>query len=134
LDDNRADDGTPKYVQASYKQVAWGIPVQVRYCFSQPTRRFQVDGLIGGSLYHTKQTETYNRLYTNVSTDGWYAVKSQASGTNAYFDIGAGLRYAVSPQWQATADLTVNTNLKSYGYYSVSPGGSAMLGVRYLFR
>jgi hypothetical protein len=134
LDDNRADDGTPKYVPASYKQVAWGIPVQVRYCFSQPTRRFQVDGVVGGSLYHTKQTETNNLLFTNASTDGWYSVQSQASAMNGYFDIGLGLRYAASSQWQAVADVTANTNVKSLGYYPVSPGGSAILGVRYLFR
>ncbi|TGD77820.1 outer membrane beta-barrel protein [Hymenobacter wooponensis] len=134
LDDNFADDGTPKYVPASYKQAAWGVPVQLRYGFSQPTRRFQVDGILGVSIYRTRQTETNNVLYTNVSTDGWYSVKSHASAVNSYFDIGAGFRYAISPQWQATTDVAINANFKSSGYYGISPGAGATVGVRYLFR
>lgn len=133
LDDNRADDGTPKYVSSSTKESVWGVPVELRCHFSQPERRFQVDGLLGVSIYATRQTTTNNILLGNISSEGWYPVLSQDKAVNGFWEVGMGFRYALSPTWQIVTDLSVNTNMKPTGYYGISLGAAASVGAQYRF-
>ncbi|PJJ52905.1 outer membrane beta-barrel protein [Hymenobacter chitinivorans] len=131
LDDNFADDGTPNYVAETFKESVWGVPVLLRVRFSEPTRRFQVDALAGVSFYHIRQTKTYNKLNTYVSTDGWTPIVSQAQAWNSYYTFGFGFRYVLNRRWSLGTDLTASGNL--YQRWPYGLGSGATLGARYYF-
>ncbi|MBG8556390.1 hypothetical protein [Hymenobacter guriensis] len=133
LDDNFADDGTPKYVPVSYKEQVWGVPLTLRYLLSKPERRFQVAGLLGVSVYHIQQTRTNNILRTDVSSGGWQPYVTKARAVNGYLNFGLDFRYAVSPRWSVVTDLTANMVMKQIGYYGIGPGASGALGLEYTF-
>lgn len=136
LDDNYADDGTPKYVTESYKEGVWGVPLLVRWQLSRPERRFQVDALAGVRAYTVRQTRTYNQLLGNTSADGWRPVLYHSKGVNGYLDGGLGFRYACTNRLQAVADVMVNVNTKNTSsyYFGIGPGASSLVGLQYTFR
>lgn len=133
MDDNFADDGTPKYVAETYEATVWGLPLGLRLRLSQPTRRLQVEALAGLSLYHIQQTQTYNRLKTQVSTDGWTPIVSHDRAVNGYLNLGLGLRYSFSPSWSIGSDILLNGNVRHTGYFGIGPGAGATPGVRHHF-
>ncbi|SNC76649.1 hypothetical protein SAMN06265337_3493 [Hymenobacter gelipurpurascens] len=137
MDDNYADDGTPKYVNNSYKESVWGVPSSLRWRLSKPERRFQVNALTGIRLYAVRQTRTYNQLLGSTSADGWRPVLYHSKGVNGYLDGGLGIRYACTSRLQAVAEVSLNINMKkiSSSYlFGLGPGASSLLGLQYAFR
>jgi hypothetical protein len=137
MDDNYADDGTPKYVNNSYKESVWGVPSSLRWRLSKPERRFQVDALAGIRLYAVRQTRTYNQLLGSTSADGWRPMLYHSKGVNGYLDGGLGFRYSCTSRLQAVAEVSLNINMKNISssyLLGLGPGASSLLGLQYAFR
>ena len=106
-----------------------GIPVQLRLGFSQPERRFKVDGVAEALFLHVERKEL---RYTYPNSPQPVTLPHQR-GFNTLLSAGLGLRYALGQRLQLSSDLLGSTNptpgLNSYFGFNI--GFAASLGLRY---
>ncbi|MBF9238965.1 outer membrane beta-barrel protein [Hymenobacter sp. BT683] len=107
----------------------WGLPVQLRATFSQPERRFQVDGILEATFVHVKRQE----LQFSYPTSPQVFTLPRQNGFNALLSAGIGLRYGLGQHLQLTSDLLGSTNPDQNikNYYGFNLGFSTSLGLRY---
>lgn len=106
------------------------MPVLLRYAFTAPGKRFNVDGLGGVTVLYSHHHYVSTTNYTPTA----YSSESNSSFVRFNLTLGPSVRYAVAPNVELTANGLINATLGDWnGRFSDHLFCNALLGANYTF-
>ncbi|GGG50989.1 outer membrane beta-barrel protein [Hymenobacter glacieicola] len=116
------------YTSGTTRRRYYIVPLLVRYTFAGSAQRMKLDGLLGITIYHTREHSTTTHLDSQFQVTNQYAYSRNATYANLLVGIGA--RYALLPKLELASEVRINP---FYFGYSVGAYPNVDLSIRYCF-